>query len=498
MKSRTASGALLVTLSAVATACSADVSGSDQTSKRALDVGSASQALEDGLDARRSLAVTDDPILARFSLERVLTQLAKQSGVRSATALSLFHQWWDTQNPAPGLGLGAHCDDKVDPVMGTVLNGYPYLCRPAPAEGVQAACDPFAAESACAYVPIGLFNRFDLAPEDGSNCGEHRIVYGKKSGILDATDRATLIFEATMPNPHPEQGLQGCRPLVDTWAGLTTEDDIEARADALEQLYFVGIPEFPPVVAIDHYGDNFTGVGQIRINQLSHATTGWSLREFKLRRTCLGSTMSMPGRPICNAIRFVPVTDKTNAFGGLFDPASTHPSAAAFVKYFPSQVKTLAGATVPDISLSVPDLFDTGQSQASGTTAAEMKYLDQLTTSPSALRDGIQTKLTSVASTLSPDDIVLRAQANTCAGCHRLNNNVGIGGGLVWPASLGFVHVSDRDTEVVDGVTRHPLSPALIDVFLPHRKEVVEGFLKGDPAPTRGPKVSISGGSTHG
>ena len=42
------------------------------------------------LDARRSLAVTEQPILERFSFQRVLEQLAADSGVPGLTSLSLF------------------------------------------------------------------------------------------------------------------------------------------------------------------------------------------------------------------------------------------------------------------------------------------------------------------------------------------------------------------------------------------------------------------------
>jgi len=266
-------------------------------------------------------------------------------------------------------------------------------------------------------------------------------------------------------------------------------------------------------VSVAHYGDNAQGAGQIRTNSLVKTTTGWSLREFKLLRTCArpggaGGGLAFTGAPVldplapihgpCSSIQLVPVTDKTNAFGGLFAPGSALPNAAGFVSYFPSQVGTLAASDLMAISLTVPDEFNTGQSQASSTTAAEMKYADQFTTSPSPLRDALQAELTRIGSDLTPDDIVLRAQANTCAGCHRLNNNVDIGGGLTWPSSLAFVHVSDRVTEVVDGVTRHALSPALTDVFLPHRQSVMEDFLNDKRKPSRGPKVPIGGSFSHG
>jgi hypothetical protein len=438
------------------------------------------------VDIRRSLVVTEQPILDRFPLSRVMDQLVAQSGQSGLTSLQLFNQWWDTQNPGPGLGGGPHCDDTVDPVLGSTINGYPYLCRPAPAEGSQAACDPFTdpVNSPCAYLPIGLFNRFDLAPENGAHCGEYRIVYAKRSGIATATDRNLIIFEAVLPNPLPSAGIQGCRTIVTIWSNLSRENNVTRRANTLERFYFQGQGVVPPVISIANFGDNPLGAGQIRTNQFQQTTTGWSLREFKLLRS--GGT------------KLVPVSDKNNAFGGLFDPLSTHANAAGFRGFFQSQVSGLAATTLAGIDIGVDDLFNTAQSQASGTTASEMRYLDQLGTSPSSLRSAIQSELTTLGSALTPNDIVLRAQANSCAGCHRLNNGVAVGGGLVWPSSIGFVHVSERDTEVVGGVTRFKLSDALLNAFLPHRKTIIESYLNYVPLPVRGPNFPIGGRRSHG
>jgi len=441
------------------------------------------------IDVRRSLAVTEQTILSRFSLQRVLTQLATQSAVPGLTATALFQQWWDTQNPGPGLYPGPHCDDTVTPPIGSTINGYPYLCRNG-AEGAQASCDPFATDSTCAYIPIGLFNRYDQAPENGAHCGEYRIVYAKVSGINSTSDRNLLIFEAALPNPHPQQGLKGCQQIIDTWANLTPENDIQARAAALEGFYFSGQGVVSPVVSISNYGDNALGAGQIRTNQFSNTTTGWSLREFKLLRSCSGNS--------CSSMRFVPVTNKNNSFGPLFDPSTTYATAPAFRSFFPSQVSNLNANSIPGLDISTPDTFNTAQSQASGAAAAEMRYSVQFGTGPSSLRTDIQTQLGALGSALTPDDIVARAQTQSCAGCHRLSNNVALGGGLTWPSSLGFTHVTERQTEVVGGETRFVLSDTLVNQLLPARKAIFEDYLNNRPHPSKGPTHPLSGSRTHG
>ncbi|HMJ15986.1 MAG TPA: hypothetical protein VK524_31435 [Polyangiaceae bacterium] len=463
VKSGSARAAQLLSVVALS-GCGTDAGPSEHTASNASAITT--------IDVRRSLVATEQPILERFSFERVMQQLVNQSHVPGLTASKLFRQWWDTQNPKPGLGLGAHCDDQSDAILGPTVNQYPYFCRPAPSEGAQAACDPFSAGSPCAYTPIGLFNRFDIAPENGAYCGEYRIVYAKESGVLDSDARNLLIFEAAMPNPLPLLGLDGCRGLANFWANLSNISDIETRADRLENFYFNGllsIPPYPPVVHISHFGDNANGRGQIRTNQFIDPTPRiWSLREFKLKRTC--------GLLSCSSLRFVPVTVKSNPYGPLFDPALPHPRASTFQTAFLGQVDGLSGTTIPEIEFTVADSYNSAQSQANGT---EGNYVTQFGAGPSALHTALAAALAARGSSLTPENLVARAQALSCAGCHRLSSNADLGGGIVWPPSLGFVHVSERDIESVDGVTRYLISDALTNEFLPHRKDVFERFLAG-------------------
>jgi hypothetical protein len=427
------------------------------------------------LDVRRSLVVTEQPILQGFTFERVMNQLVSQARVPGLTATTLFQRWWDSQNRAPGAFTdAAHCDDHSDGEL-TTINDFPYDCRQAPAEGSQATCNPFT-DAACAYIPVGLFNRFDLAPEDGSSCGEYRIVFAKATGQLDGRDRNLLIFEASMPNPEPRRGLAGCRPIVDFWAQLSLDADMASRAKKLEKFYFDGLGHgIPAVVDYRHFGDNNYGRGQVRTNQFVQAgidNAVWTLREFKLYKDCERNHHAESCK-----LDFVPVTDKVNPWGGLFADNATHEEAPKFQKKFLKQVDSLAASDLLSISMKVDDRFNSAQSHASSRNT-DTNYLEHFDDAGN-FADDIQERLDDSGSELTPSDIVARAQTQSCAGCHQLSNNVSLGGGLVWPRSLNFVHVSEREPETVDGVERFRISEALTGTFLPHRKTVMEQYLRG-------------------
>jgi hypothetical protein len=416
------------------------------------------------IDIRRSLAVTEKSILARFNGRRVFSKLAADNGGTGFTPEQLFRQLWDTQNPAPGqpdLPGMPHCTDG-----GNTLNGFPYVCRPS--EGGQAR--PGSVINLDSYAAVGLYNRFDLAPVDGSNCGEYRIVLAKLPSA--PANRNFIIFESVLPNPQPELGLEGCRPVAHFWAGLSTDPDPTSRASKLESFYFTGLPGFAPVVSMDHYGNNLGSLGQVRTNQfLQGGPTAppipWMLREFKLVRDCTS-------QPSCT-LKFVPATVKTNAFGGLFNPASTDPRASAFRSHFVTQVASLA---INDLNLfnhSVPDQFNAAQSD-SQTRGGVDDYLAQFGPGPSPFHQAIGQELARVGSTLTPHDIVARAQALSCGGCHQRNSGRPVGGGLTWPASANFVHSTENDDPA--DPSRFAISPALRDQFLPQRKLVLERYLQ--------------------
>jgi hypothetical protein len=213
------------------------------------------------------------------------------------------------------------------------------------------------------------------------------------------------------------------------------------------------------------------------------------LREFKFVRDCADD--------VCSSLLFQPVTTKTNPAGELFDPDSTHAQAAAFRAECPSLIGGLLADTAGGISLSVRDEFNMAQSAASGPYADELDYNLHLGEAYSPLRDALAAEL--VESPLEVEHVLERARTQTCAGCHRRSRGADLGGGLVWPADLGFVHVSEKITEEIDGAIYFGLSDALKDEFLPARKRIMEDFLDDKPRPpSADPNMPLAGHRHHG
>jgi hypothetical protein len=78
-----------------------------------------------------------------------------------------------------------------------------------------------------------------------------------------------------------------------------------------------------------------------------------------------------------------------------------------------------------------------------------------------------------------------------------LLNNEELGGNLTWPPSLGFTHVTERAVEVVDGQERFDISAALREVFLPHRKQIMENYLNNTLRKPKNPRETLSYRKTH-
>jgi hypothetical protein len=417
------------------------------------------------IDMARSLVITDPAMLDGFDLQRVLQTLIERSGATATTPLSLYQQWFDTQNPKPGLVVAdaPHCDDFITDGKPS-LNGFPRRC-PTP-EGIFAKSDPFAARD---YIPIGITNRFDVTPADGSNCGQYRIIFAKVTN--QSAQRLHVIFEPVLPNPNPAAGASGCRAVAQFWADLSNVASMSERRTRVERFFFDGIDGFPPALRPEHFTKESGG----RIRSMHQGGLPVSTRFYQFHLQRQGSRLIVtPG-----LLEDVP-------FARFFDASAGGASGDDFRKFFITQIATLAIKDVNGFFLHTPEKYIVPENDAGGVvedilpSAAFQKGL--FTPQGKAFNDAITAELQRVGSTIRPSDLIGRVQLMDCGGCHF--GGIPVGEGVTFPQALAVqaAHI-DESQETVSGAVRFAISPALRDVFAPNRAKILIDFLNGAPLP---------------
>lgn len=364
---------------------------------------------------------------------------------------------------------------------------------PVPVRAAEAALDPIALLDPAnpnGMKPVGLFNRYDLAPADFKTCGEHRIIYAKNSA--SPTDRFLIIFEAALDNPMPDLGAEGCRPIAQFWDGLKakTGDDL---ASALSKFYYDGLaPGIEPVVHFSNYGLPF---GQVRGNLFKQVP--WQLREWRV-------SLAADGAPV-----FTPVTVKTNPFPPLYGgPVSGENSGIAALR--PAFQAELVSSRVPELvsvdqggvvnpEAAIDLLFQLGAAFPNkyngfeSTSQVPPGNDDPRTLATAGLKTKITQRLNQIgigsACQLTNEHILNRAGALSCGGCHQFSVGKPIAPGVNWPAAqgFGFTHINEA------GV----LSPALEQFFLPARQQNLARHLQAAPlaTPAPGPEALVVAGA---
>ncbi|MER9026097.1 hypothetical protein NKI01_26700 [Mesorhizobium sp. M0815] len=352
-------------------------------------------------------------------------------------------------------------------------------------------------------IPVGVFNRFDLAPANFANCGEYRIVYGFKAPITNPQigtfpDRFFLIFETKIPNPQ-HVGAAGCLGLADFWRDLSDISDDAQRIEAVRKFYFDGIPGYPAAIQADH----LSALGQLRGNVFLEDK--WQLREWKLLPTAAG--------------QFVMATVKTNPLAELYTDAGKEVGDidqlralfhAEFVKsdgiiaellepelkFLPKEMKKDPRLNPMDSTFDqllyekvivnrvgsriTDDRFNEFQSDSQDTLDIPEEKLKLAPT----FKGEIDTALQGLAggfpggAAVTIDQLIARAGAISCGGCHQHSNEDPIGSvngkTFAWPTTQnnnGFVHVTEA------GV----LSQTLTDRMIPFRQDTLVRFICEPP-----------------
>lgn len=440
------------------------------------------------IDPRKSLFVTDLAAMKAFSFAEVMDALAKESG-EGVTKRSLFAEWWDTANAKPGrlppheVNSG-HCDDGSAAVTVPVepnfsfsrFNGFPIQC--ARNEGEEALSDPFSGGTG-GYSAIAVVNRFDLA-QAGKTCGEYRVVFARNHSAADGNPnlvRNLIIFEAAMPDPKLSADKSGCIPLQRFWESLSAPAmSPQQRGTELHRLFLEGLngTDFGPVIAVKNFGLGDGRFGQVRTNQFMNPRgfeQNWLLREFKFTEFETGQ------------FRLQQQTVKTNPGAELFAGASNDPRVQALAERINAEMRdgNLLSNDIGSFSFSNEDILNSADSDEM--SEVRSNYVEAMNTSSSGfVKQQISKELIQLGSTLTAENVAARIMAMSCAGCHELSNeadNLGFGNQL-WPKSLRFTHVSELDTETVDGVERFAIFDA-VKAFLPRRTEILVKFLETTP-----------------
>ena len=418
------------------------------------------------LRPERSVIETNPDALAYLTLERVLERATAEeaSFVYQAFALSFAVRTDDQQFPGP------RCDEENPSTDGwSTLNGFSVPC---PSEAANLYWQ------LPAWKPLAVTNRFDLAPVGGENCGEQHLSFfydTSPAGQPEFPLQAYLRFEAVIANPHPERGLEGCRPLIDFWASLgrAEYDAPDRRARALE-LALLGTslppnatPTSPELEALEHSAiqpmispEHFGHLGRLQLLYLGNYGE-WHFFEDALVSGKEGFVLRRP-------------LTQTLPVNALLNDDPKHDQCASELI---SSIPGLLNEDVNLLRLNIdPACFDATNTSFDTTLVTGLSY----STAPRAL--ALLSQLNDQMQHYYPDlglqgrDIAVRAGfAGTCTGCHYLTDSPWANPGSVSQVSRERMQLCATDGP--DATRRcYARSPLLSSIFVPHWTGVLNDY----------------------
>lgn len=396
-----------------------------------------------------ALIETNTQALQNFTLRNALDSAIVNAGM-AGSAEPAYRAIIDSYAPAfQGQDpTAAHCDDQVAQFGGPGLNGYPHQCGRLESQQFN---------NLDTWFPIAAVNRLDLAPSDGSNCGQQRLIFANDTFI--GNGRMLMIIEAQVPNPNPGCGVDACLPIAQFWSAVDAEANPAQRANMLVNAYLgAGIGSgFGAFVNASQLGPNG---GQIRTNNFNDSP--WTLREFHFQ----AGPFAAP-RP-------APVGDSPH--GALWNDSVPLAAGPLCRSAFASSLAGLLTNNVAAMSFSVPEACKDAESR----NDFSQDYAGQLLSGSGAFINDLNNQLGGTG--LSAVDIAARARfAGSCIGCHQESSGAPLGAGVTAPFQFDFVHVSERNVTTCDDGNGlcFGISDALRNQFLPHRQQVMQAFMAG-------------------
>jgi hypothetical protein len=345
-----------------------------------------------------------------------------------------------------------------------------------PVESAIAPSELLNPNSPRGLIPIGLFNRLDLAPRSLSDCGEHRIVYSFKSPLNPPFGRFFIIFEAKLPNPDTKNKSPGqlvdpkaCVAVANFWAGLSSVASAGQRNAALQKFYYQGLsdasgPITGPVVNATNYGDP---LGQVRGNQF--VDDPWMLREWRVQvATATGKMVFSIDTVKSNPLKELYDDNVTGALDPVKQDNIRRTFQQELLAKYVKEIVEVDQAVGVNASAIINGFGIKSDIRQFDEFQSESQNGSDVPSPTSALKTQMAAAIPANVS-VNADEVLVRLNAITCQGCHetargsvgRLNGSV-----INWPADdpFSFVHIH----EPANGSSL--LSPALTTQFLPARR----------------------------
>jgi hypothetical protein len=395
--------------------------------------------------SRRTVLETNPSALGSISLRGTLDAALGNAGINRVTSTDVYHALIDSYNTAPGRdGSLRHCDDQQTNGQPS-LNGFPLACP---------RLEGQLFDNLDNWFPLAFVNRLDLAPADGSNCGQQRIIFANNDG-----GRMFIIVEAQVPNPDPQCGVSACLPIAEFWQSLAEVDDPFERGQRLADAFLVsGVGPIAPFMDARHLGPDG---GQIRTNNFNDFQ--WTLREFQLQ----SAPQVIP----------LPVSVGEAPNGELWDDFSGQARGEQCRQSFLASIPNLLSDNLATLGFPVDESCEDAESPNDG---FRQDYATHMSFGSGEFQAEIDAAVAGTG--LSSFDVANRARfAGSCMGCHIESSGAFLGGpsGLSAPFSSDFVHVSEQSFESCDGGDScFGISEALRSVFLPHRINVQRSFIE--------------------
>ena len=369
---------------------------------------------------------------------------------------------FESQDPS-----AVHCDSSSSQFGGPGLNGFPLQCS---------RLERLQRDNLDTWFPTAAVNRLDLAPADGSDCGQQRLVFGNNAFI--GNGRMLMILEARVPNPSPGCGIDACLPVAEFWAAVDAEPSPVQRGNMLVNAFLgSGIGNgFGPFINASQLGPNG---GQIRTNNFNDSP--WTLREFHF-------APGPSGLP-----RPAPVGDAPN--GQLWNDFSPFTQGSVCRNAFASALSGLLTDNLAEMSFVVPEACEDAESR----NDFSQDYVSQLNAGSGAFMNLLNAQLSGTG--LSAQDIANRARfAGSCIGCHQESGGSFLGRGVFAPFQSDFVHVNERILNPCDNGIGNcfALSDTLRNQFLPHRQQVMNDFLATSSGCSSAPFAAAAAGPVGG